>query len=72
MTLPKRLYAVHPGWVKSADGQEHFITARRLMDLHGVSPRQCVVWTGLGQRLSDYIHLWPRDDGNYTLPGGKA
>jgi len=69
-----RRYAVHPGWVRSKDGDDHFITARRLMELYGVNPRACVVWDGhqLGRSAHDYIHLYPRHDGNYTLPKETA
>ena len=64
-------YVVHPGWVKSQnDDQYHWIDAPRLMHLYGVRKDQCVIFDR--KRRHDYppdwVHLWPRYAGDYTLP----
>ena len=64
-------YILHPGYVRSKyDGDEHFIGGPRLARLYGVSLRDCVygdVCT-YAPREGD-IHLRPRFDGDYQLPG---
>lgn len=68
----ERKYLVIPGPVLSKnDGDRHHIGAARLMQLYGVSPRECVIapedrrgW----QPPSHLIQLRPRYDGNYDLP----
>jgi hypothetical protein len=81
MTFAK--YALHPGPVTSkTDGDRHFIDARTLAFLYRVRPSECVVvpWQAqprserehqlLLERIErmDLVHLYPRLDGNYTLP----
>lgn len=40
----KPKYLLWPSWVKSkTDGDEHFIGARHLAQLHGVDLRECLV-----------------------------
>lgn len=42
--MAKKKYLVGPSRVVSkSDGDVHYISARQLMDLHGVDPRECVV-----------------------------
>lgn len=75
----EKIYAIHPGYVISKnDGNEHFITPRQLIGLYGVNPQQCIVldyrkgpqsYMEYGP-LVNYIHLYPRRDGNYSLPSG--
>lgn len=37
-------YIVFPGFVRSKnDGDEHFIGAGRLIRLHGINPRECLI-----------------------------
>lgn len=79
-----RRYVLHPGPVKSRnDGQVHFIGAAQLADLYNVSLRDCITYpTGCGTESVirrriwrdpvDAVHLHPRYDGNYQLPGGAA
>lgn len=77
-------YLLCPGSVRSrTDGQSHFIHARQLAFLYGVPMNECVVlpsgWDnrakerhreGLLARVDsgDLIALYPRRDGDYTLP----
>lgn len=67
------MYAIHPGEVRAKDGDIHFISAKQLMDLYKVSPRMCIVakdgWdrTHSPDFLRQFVHLYPREDGNYTL-----
>jgi len=70
---PPVRYVLHPGYVTSAtDGQRHWISGTRLAVLHGLDSRD---WRGVvfaGERgyreLPGDVHLYPRRDGNYTLP----
>lgn len=76
MPSPVR-YIIHPGWVKSAsDGDLHYITAGKLMSLYQLNLRDPNVHYvidrdgkgfGIGETPGD-IHLYPRFDGNYSLP----
>ena len=70
--LCKRPYAVVPGYVTSkTDGQKHWITAQALMQLYGVSPKECyiVTETEVPYIPPGCIVLYPKYDGDYTLPG---
>lgn len=79
-----RRYVLHPGRVTSkADGQSHYINAAQLADLYGVSLRDCITYPAGDDTESRFkrqlwrdpvgaIHLHPRYDGNYQLPGGAA
>lgn len=67
-------YVVFPGKVISKnDGDEHYIGAKKLMQLYGVSQRECLVISPNDPRRRDYdfgdlIELFPQYDGDYTLP----
>jgi hypothetical protein len=68
-------YAVHPGFVISRiDGDKHFINSAQLARLYELDSDEYIVWnereprTYLGRREEDYIHLYPRYDGNYGRP----
>jgi hypothetical protein len=68
-------YAIHEGWVRSKnDEDEHFISFNQLIHLYHLNPKDCIRWnydepeTYRGRNESDYIHLYPRRDGNYQLP----
>jgi hypothetical protein len=77
MNSPK--YLIMPGQVKSAtDGQSHFISAFKLMNLYGVRLRDCLIYpTGSStrdqirqrelDRRTELIRLGPRNDGKYQL-----
>ena len=61
----KKWLAIHPGKITYDDGDEHYISAPRLMELYRVNPDECIVWdrerpeTYLGRRWKDYEHLYP-------------
>ncbi len=73
-------YSVHPDFVVSkTDRDVHYITAKHLMHLYQVDPRECVVIDDASDRRSyanlmrlaeedKLIPLRPRFDGNYALP----
>jgi len=65
-------YIIHPGTMQSkTDGDIHFISASQLMRLYNVSPNECIIMdrmrpeTYIGLNLKEYVHLYPRYDGNY-------
>ena len=63
-------YLVKAGWMTSkTDGDRHFISAKKLMDLYRVNPRECVIFSDKFKYLDDVdlIVLTPRYDGNYNL-----
>lgn len=69
------LYVLHPGPVDSAhDADRHFIAADVLCHLYKVPRDRCII-TGEERthctpaQIPHLIHLHPRKDGNYTLPG---
>lgn len=63
-------YILHSGYVRSqTDGQYHFISAHRLIELYHLNPKECHL---MDDNKPSYdngkaIHLYPRYDGNYTL-----
>lgn len=63
-------YVLHPGYVLSPhDNQRHFVGGPRLARLYGVDIRDCVFGDELRYReLPGDIHLFPRSNGDYTLP----
>ena len=74
MNRPK--YMIHPGEVVSQfDGEIHYIEFSQLVKLYGVNPDECILAdvrrpeTLYGLNMNDYIHLYPRSDGKYELPG---
>lgn len=68
-------YVLHPGWVTSkTDGDRHYISASHLAHLYGLRLADCIVMhddepgvRGYQQQSGD-VHLYPRYDGNYSLP----
>lgn len=70
-------YLVIGGFIRSnTDGQQHYISPQRLMDLYKVNPQDCVLaennesFTLRGLDRSKFIVLRPRFDGNYGLVNG--
>lgn len=67
-------FAVHPGYVKSqSDGQRHFISGPQLARLYQLPPGSWVTWDDRKWSRehydhSAYVHLYPRDDGQYRCP----
>jgi hypothetical protein len=61
-------YRVHPGYVWSRnDGQRHWVNAKRLMELHRVDPRECIVVYPNTPSTYDknLIALAPQESGDY-------
>ena len=73
MNSGKLRYAVHAGWVTSPNGgRRHFIPASRVAELYGLKRGEWFdseAW--MGTKRSSFIHLYPRDDGDYTLPARR-
>lgn len=72
-------YICYGGWITAKDGDRHNISARRLADLYGVEPMECVFINDTDnpeEKLRGFsrdvigklIGLSPRPDGNYRLP----
>lgn len=63
-------YIVHEGYIKSKnDGQMHHMTEGQLIELYNVPISQCLSskdTRGI-KDLDSYMHLYPRNDGNYTV-----
>jgi len=61
--------AIHPGYVHSNDGDRHYISYRRLIELYGLDPKTCIRWETLedscGRQWNDYQHYYPDDNGKY-------
>jgi hypothetical protein len=69
--MSKIKYVICPGELLADDGDVHFITAKALINLYQVAPKDCVVQPqGENARglPEDVIFLHPRRDGNYTVP----
>lgn len=69
-------YMIHPGEVQSKnDGDIHFISYERLIELYGVPRQECLNadrpehHRGLRVNL---IHLYPRRYGKYTMESESA
>ncbi len=70
---PSKRYVLHPGHVRSAyDGDTHFIDGLALAGLYHVDPRECVSWYPGMLPLAGAVHLYPRDDGRYSLETAAA
>jgi len=72
------LYVLHPGPVDSAhDADTHFIPADVLCRLYKVPRDRCII-TGeenthcSAAQIPHLIHLYPRKDGDYRLPGEQS
>ena len=75
-SVSKIKYGIHPGYIRSRiDGDIHWISATKLMQLYEVNPDECIVIyknrpdlvRSIGLDLGKLIHLYPRYDGNYNL-----
>ncbi len=75
---PVTIYVMHGGPVVSKnDGDLHYVSAAQLVELYGVDPRCAVdahrITGGLlraeATGVARLVHLHPRYDGDYTLPG---
>lgn len=70
----KKKYVVYPGVIKSRfDGDRHYISAYKVMELYKVNPEECALISDdrpdiiLGLNLNHLIPLYPRNDGRYEL-----
>jgi hypothetical protein len=69
-------YAVFSGEVYSQhDGDHHFVSADQLVRIFNLDRRECVLVQNeddkRGRDFSGLIKLFPRYEGDYTLPGGR-
>lgn len=70
----KRKYLLHGGHVRSKDGDWHYISASRLIRLYNVSADECLIephnqeLAERSRQSKDFIHLYPRSSGDYSLP----
>lgn len=63
-------YCLFPGTIQSSnDGQEHYIGPHQLAHLYGVKMRECIIAKETEPAPPDLIHLYPRYNGDYRLPG---
>lgn len=78
LSAHRYLYAVYPGYVVSNDGDKHFITAVKLMELYSVQPCLCLVvnprnhyssteYSRLMEVVEELIPLRPNSNGAYKL-----
>jgi hypothetical protein len=78
--MAREKYALHPGIVISRnDGQRRRIGGAQLGRLYRLRTHEYIIWTcgfqevdKLGRRWDDYIHLYPRYDGNYRRPSDQG
>jgi hypothetical protein len=76
--MDKPVYVLHPGYVESRfDSQQHYICASDLAALYGLRLADCYLRSnkpiqGEKPLPAGAIHLYPRYDGNYELPGAAA
>ncbi len=67
-------YVLHPNFIRSADGDTHYVDARTLARLYGVKWDECVVSSNISAmrsfgagEYSELKHLYPRANGAYHL-----
>lgn len=68
-------YVVIPGFISSKnDGDRHYVGARQLMNLYGVEPSECLIFSYNRKGISlewlrsrGLVELSPRYDGDYSL-----
>lgn len=67
--MKAKKYALHSGHVMSkTDGDWHFVPAYKLAALYGVPMSECIITP---HPRPDLINLYPKSNGNYTLPTEK-
>lgn len=65
-----KMYVLHPGYVKSKDGDVHYIGFSKLVRLYNLPVGKCINndWSDRGLfRGERYIHLYPSETGDYKL-----
>lgn len=66
--MPEPIYIVYPGYVVSRnDGDRHYVSFERLVQLYGVDPKLCIR-ASHGPANPKLIPLQPRYDGQYVVP----
>lgn len=72
--MSKRII-LHPGYIYSQnDGDRHYISARQLAELYRLPRRSWIDGSSdsvRGLDLNDFVHLYPRVDGNYEYIEGN-
>lgn len=60
-------FVIHPDYVLSKDGQRHYVSYTRLVELYGLPASQCI--NGVDYRPDGHgrnlLHLYPRHNGDY-------
>lgn len=60
-------YALHPQIIRSTvDNKIHYIGYIELIQLYKLDYNDCIMWRN-ELNFNDYIHLYPKEDGDYTL-----
>ena len=66
-------YALHPQIIHSIDNKVLHVGYIELIKLYKLDPQDCILWhnnrseTLIDRNFNDYIHLYPKADGNYNL-----
>jgi len=65
----KPKYRIHSDYIISrTDGDKHFISEQRLVQLYGLRPIECVGTVGNSYKgFKDLVDLYPRYDGDYSF-----
>ena len=70
-SAPPKYFAIHKGYVTSKnDGDRHYIGFLQLCKCYHLDPKYCIDWNDgghLNRFEIDYIHLFPRLNGDYKL-----
>jgi hypothetical protein len=62
-------YCVHGGFVMNVnDRQVHYVSATVVARLYGLPPGSFIIAKQDDVRGLDFVHLYPRDNGDYRLP----
>jgi len=68
-------YLLHPGYIMTEDGYEHFINASDLAEQHGITLAECQIYGVRDQYYCDIrnlVHLYPKKQGAFrhahTIP----
>ncbi len=62
-------YVLHPGHVWSTnDRDKHYIGPGRLAELYRVPLSECIIRHSMVHLPGNYIHLWPSNSGDYSIP----
>lgn len=73
-----RKYMLHGGYVLSADGDTHYVSATRLIRLYGLPAGMCVIeprnpiLAEKSKAMKQFIHMYPRSDGDYRIQEGSC